>query len=99
MHLLFLYIWKLWGQLGNYSHPAVSYRRFLFPAGPNPRVLSRGLMSCRQTRTLIHSAAGPEKELSSASQNEILLKGTREAELAPVTQLNDGEFVFSTGKT
>lgn len=42
-------------------------------------------MSCRQTRTLIHSAAGPEKELSSASQDEILLKGTREAELAPVT--------------
>lgn len=36
----------------------VSYRRFLFPAAPNPSVLSSGLLSCRQT---IPSAAGPEK--------------------------------------
>lgn len=42
----------------------VSYRRFLFPAAPNPSVLSSGLMSCRQTRTLIHSAAGPEKTIA-----------------------------------
>lgn len=38
----------------------VSYHRFLFPAAPNLSVLSSGLMSCRQTRTLIHSAAGPD---------------------------------------
>lgn len=40
----------------------VSYRRFLFPSAPNLSALSSGLMSCRQTRTLIHSVAGPRKK-------------------------------------
>lgn len=72
------FYFSLFGSYGGHLEIAlilpVSYHRFLFPAAPNPSVLSSGLMSCRQTR---------KTKKSSASQNERLLKGTREAELLP----------------